>query len=366
MIKVKRRVKVGMVFKQKLSNQTIDYKKNSLQLVKYIAAFSVMWVHLINHYSINVPEWINTGISYFFGVPLFFSISGFTIWLSLEKNSDYKNYFSKRFFRIYPELWIGVLISIVSIVSLYSPVRNIQSVIILGLFAMTQGTFMQFWTPDALRGFGVGTPNGSLWTICVMIQFYIVTIMLYKFLRNKRIYWWFVLLLISVVSALIMPLLSGVLPEVVCKLYGQLLPVHFWMFWVGMFIAKYKTQLIPFLKRFWYLFLIANIILRILGLDLELTYPLFKSILLIAGMIGFAYAVPSIKISYDCTYGIYIYHMIIVNIFVHVGLQGQYWLIPVTIVATLIASITSTAAGNFIRKRFEKPSAPRGGKTNCV
>ena len=43
----------------------------------------------------------------------------------------------------------------------------------------------QFWTPEALRGFGCGTPNGSLWTISVIVQFYIVAWFLKKLTRKK-------------------------------------------------------------------------------------------------------------------------------------------------------------------------------------
>lgn len=71
---------------------------------------------------------------------------------------------------MYPELWCGVAVSLITIFVLYDGVvlRDV------GLLAITESIFMQFWTPDSLCGFGVGTPNGSLWTICVIVQFYIV------------------------------------------------------------------------------------------------------------------------------------------------------------------------------------------------
>ena len=337
----------------------IDYKSNSLQLIKYIAAFSVLWTHTISHCEIDVPDWLNSTISFFYGVPLFFAISGFTLWLSFEKNADFKLYFKKRFFRIYPELWIGVIVSAIILIILYPQVRSLSGITSLGVFSLTQGTFMQFWTPGALRGYGVGTPNGSLWTICTLIQFYILAIFFFKFIRNKKIYWWFIFFALSVGAQFISPYLYGFLPETVCKLYGQLILGYFWFFLTGMFIAKYKDKIIPFLKRFWYLFIAANLMIRFIGVDLDLSYPLLKSILLIAGVIGFAYATPFIKINYDCAYGIYIYHMIVVNVFVHLGIVGHRWLILTVIALTVIASIGSTYAGKLIRKKFEtKPLVP--------
>ena len=42
------------------------------------------------------------------------------------------------------------------------------------LFIFCQSSIFQFWTPNFLRGYGCGTPNGSLWTIGILIQFYII------------------------------------------------------------------------------------------------------------------------------------------------------------------------------------------------
>ena len=72
----------------------------------------------------------------------------------------------------------------------------------LFLFALTQGTFLQFWTPNSLRGYGCGTPNGSLWFICVLIQFYIVIVILYKLLKNKKTYVWIITFISSVLISI--------------------------------------------------------------------------------------------------------------------------------------------------------------------
>lgn len=65
---------------------------------------------------------------------------------------------------------MGVAIEIIAIILLYRPLPVKD----LAVFTATQATFLQFWTPASLRGYGVGTPNGALWTICVLIQFYII------------------------------------------------------------------------------------------------------------------------------------------------------------------------------------------------
>ena len=97
-------------------------------------------------------------------------LSGFLIWKSLENTPDFKRYFSKRILRLYPELWVCLFVEILSIVLFYKEYVPISDYM---LFTFTQGTIFQFWTPDSLRGYGCGTPNGSLWTITVIVQFYI-------------------------------------------------------------------------------------------------------------------------------------------------------------------------------------------------
>lgn len=134
-----------------------------------------------------MDEIISTILYFFMGVPMFFFLSGYLIWFSVKRTENLKEYCKKRVFRIYPELWIGIIIEIFTIIFFYK--EKIQW-IRLGFFMLTQGTILQFWTPEFLREYGCGTPNGSLWTICVIIQFYIVIWMIKKFLyRKKGIFW---------------------------------------------------------------------------------------------------------------------------------------------------------------------------------
>lgn len=50
-----------------------------------------------------------------------------------------------------------------------------------------QITIFQYYTPNLLRNFGVGTPNGSLWTIPVELEFYILLPVFFLFLKHISI-----------------------------------------------------------------------------------------------------------------------------------------------------------------------------------
>ena len=164
----------------------VDKKNNSLSFVKLLAAFQVMVGHLITHLELPFSEAACHAISFYNGVPIFFIVSGFLIWLSVGRSASYGCYIRKRFWRIYPELWGAVVIEIISIIIFYSG-WNLKDLLV---FAFTQGTIFQFWTPDSLREYGCGTPNGTLWTICVTIQFYIVSWFIYRNLHKKSVFIW--------------------------------------------------------------------------------------------------------------------------------------------------------------------------------
>lgn len=139
--------------------------------------------HLIEHLELPISNIARNACYFFRGVLIFFAISGMLIWFSINNRSkSYRNYLGKRFLRIYPELWGAVIVDAIIILLLYKQAVPKD----LLLFSLGQGTILQFWTPNSLRGYGVGTPNGALWTIGIMIQFYIVAWPISKILKGKK------------------------------------------------------------------------------------------------------------------------------------------------------------------------------------
>ena len=167
--------------------KTIDFKKNSLNLFRVLAAIEVLYGHTLEHLELsNIPVF-SEFIKLFYGVPVFFTLSGFLIWQSIGRSHTFSDYTKKRFWRIFPELWVAVAVEIVVLLLLYHQPIDWPR---LGLFAIGQATIFQFWTPVFLRGYGCGCPNGALWTITVLIQFYFLAYFIYKWLKNKRLYIW--------------------------------------------------------------------------------------------------------------------------------------------------------------------------------
>ena len=64
--------------------------------------------------------------------------------------------------------------------------ENLRTPQLWGWF-VGQLTLFQYYTPDSLRAFGVGCPNGSLWTIPVEFVFYLLLLDLFYYLVKKSI-----------------------------------------------------------------------------------------------------------------------------------------------------------------------------------
>lgn len=165
----------------------INYKYNSLNTFRLLAALQVLWGHTLAHLDLpNIPV-LGSFIGFFYGVPIFFTLSGFLIWQSIGSSHSFVDYAKKRFWRIYPELWVAVAVEIAVLLCLYKQSIDWPQ---LGLFTIGQATIFQFWTPDFLRDYGCGCPNGALWTIAILIQFYFCAYYFHKWLHNRSIYVW--------------------------------------------------------------------------------------------------------------------------------------------------------------------------------
>lgn len=233
----------------------VSTENNCLDLVRIIAAFQVMFGHMVEHLELPINDMLFHVTFFLRGVPIFFVISGFLIWFSIGRSKTYSNYLKKRFWRIYPELWCAVIVETTILLIVYRG-WNIKDT---ALFVIGQASIFQFWTPDTLRGYGVGTPNGALWTIGVMIQFYIIAWFFYKLMKNRRIGTWIMGLVFSFCISWLLQFFTHDIIEIdlVGKLYDQTFVKYFWLFYTGMLIAEFKDILLPFFRKYWYAFLVV-------------------------------------------------------------------------------------------------------------
>jgi len=315
-------------------------RANNFDLIRLFAAIQVLIAH--SKWQLNIKSFMPL-LGYFPGVLMFFTISGFLVFSSLERNKNIKQYFLNRFLRIYPALWVCIGVTILFI--LFTSNLTFKDFISFDFIGWTlaQFTLFQFWTPDLLRDWGFGTPNGSLWTIPVEIQFYILLpIILLKFKRIKLLYKLVLLVIFSIGSNLTLSLFESIdKTNVFVKLIGVSIFPYLYSFIFGMIIYKYWSYLKQVIvgKAFIWLILfflfcyftksypsyqpssvfgfIANLFLSLLTISMAYTLPKLNNLLR----------------GNDISYGIYIYHMPILNVFVTFGLMKDVkylWMVLIT------------------------------------
>lgn len=330
----------------------LDMRKNCLNTLKVIAALQVAYLHIITHLSVTMPDMVTKIFVFFMGVPIFFTLSGFLIWTSIDKSRNFKQYAKKRVTRIFPELWLGVIIEIILlIVFLWDSINWLM----LALFAACQGSFLQFWTPESLKAYGCGTPNGTLWTLGITIQFYIAVWFIHKILRKRNIYWWTSALIISVAIKALSPATIAILPGVIGKLYGQTLLPYLWMFMLGAFIAQYKEKMIPLLRRFWWILIALSLVVAYFKVDIGFqNYGVITYALRVPGLIGLCYNLPMLNIPLDFSYGMFIYHMIVVNLMIELGFVGKIYHFFIALAISVILSVLSAIFGKYAAELLAK------------
>lgn len=299
---------------------------NNFDLIRLFAALQVAITHAAVHLGVE-GAWLRV-LEYFPGVPIFFFISGFLIYQSYANlgSNRLRIFFTNRFLRLYPGLWLCLLLSI-AMVALAGYWR--EASFGAGGFAawlIAQATFFQFFNPDFLRDYGVGSLNGSLWTICVELQFYLLTPLIFvAFQRFRRasIILFFLLVLVNAFNTHF---------NARTEIVGKLIYVSF-MPWIAMFLLGAYASTSEGLRNailrinvLWLIgaYLTAYELSRRFGLGVGNGINMVTFALLAALTLKCAYSRPDaasrILQRNDISYGVYIYHMPVVNFFFEKGL----------------------------------------------
>lgn len=311
-------------------------RNNNFDLVRLIASLQVVLFHSFEHLKVenDIIELLFTNFFNFFpGVPIFFFISGFLITASYERNrNEIFKYFKNRFLRIFPGLWACVLVSLfILLIEFNDSFTVLFTDFNLWIWFVTQISFFQFYTPDVLRFWGVGTPNGSLWTITVELQFYLILPLIFSLfykLKMNKFLWTFFFLTFLILNYFITNITSE---NSFVKLINVSVIPYLYYFIIGIIIYKYWNFFFQFVKNRGVLFLtiylcfmwIVHSYFNINATSYNVTNPLkvIADFLLAMVVFSFAFTRPTWSKTFlngnDISYGVYIYHMLIINLFVH-------------------------------------------------
>jgi peptidoglycan/LPS O-acetylase OafA/YrhL len=327
-------------------------RNNNFDLIRLLAAAQVV----LGHASLLLPqhpgvlvEHTMQWLSYFPGVPIFFTVSGFLIFWSFERNANnIGQFFKNRGLRIYPALWISFAVTIALLLSFRAiSVSTFGNLDFLG-WMLRQVTFFQFGTPDILRHWGDGQVNRSLWTISVELQFYALLPFIYFLLRRFGTRWgigWAILFFGSIaVYALLRQLPSD---NIVRRLTPLCVVSVLFNFLIGIAFYKWWNQLRWFVQNRFFYWLIAYLaFIVVFGKWLGWYHPwpyspepirvvgyLLLSTLTVSLAFSFHTLSEKLLKGYDISYGLYIYHGLVLNCFLLLGWTGTSVWIPAAMLA---------------------------------
>ncbi len=338
-----------------------SFRHNNFDLIRLFAASQVAILHALHIMGVEASgiwDRILFLLHIFPGVPIFFFVSGYLITRSFESNSRISEYASNRILRVYPGLITAVCLSFVLIfISGYMASVHEPFSAWLQLF-LAKSSILQFYNPDFMRGYGDGVLNGSLWTITVELQFYVIVPLLYFLLRLDKTGNLKLLLVIAVffgINRTYSYLHGGYSENLIYKLASVSFAPWFYMFLVGMFFQRN----FEFFHR-----LLSGKFTYLLGVYIIVGYfasqhnanfgnnvdPLFY-LLLVPLVFSAAYSKPDlarrITRGNDFSYGIYIYHMPVVNFLIYLGFSGSiFW----SLVALLVTVVIAVLSWFFIEK----------------
>ena len=307
---------------------------NNFNLIRLAAAIQVAILHMQEHLgSANENSIIIDFIRLFPGVPIFFFVSGFLISKSYEKNPRLLEYGQNRILRIYPALLVCVTISLLSVwVSGYFN-KNAVGIMEVIPWYVSQVTIFQFYNPDFLRGYGVGVLNGSLWTITVELQFYLLVPIIYRYYFHRfsncaKAAQFYLILGFLLLNRLYFYYQPEFRDHLIYKLLGVSFMPWFYMFLVGVVAQKNLDFFHRHLAGSIFYVAVAYGILSsaavgILGLEVGNSIGPLLFFLIAVLVFSAAYSQPACSDRLlgknDISYGIYIYHMPVVNMLLYFG-----------------------------------------------
>lgn len=320
--------------------------KNNFNLLRILAAVQVLIVHSFNHFEIE-SAFINV-LKVFPGVPMFFFISGYLIGGTYIRNYHKGNkvFFMNRVLRLYPALIICFIFSLLFVYfSGYFSKINLEASSLVS-WILAQITFFQFYNAEFMRDYGIGVLNGSLWTISVEIQFYLLTPVIF-FLINKRKLLMFILFFISLIVNIYLRIyLNWDLT------YMKLLSVSFipwvYMFLLGYICNIYKKDIFQLIAKINIFIILALYFasMNLIGLyELNAQNGINPISVLILSILILKFSqlniyLPKLASNFidknDLSYGLYIYHMPIINFLLYKEIHTPIYNVILTIICSFV------------------------------
>lgn len=313
--------------------------KNNFDILRLILAILVYFAHWNTLSAQNIEIFIFKLSG--FAVDMFFVVSGFLIFWSYENDQNNKNFYIKRFFRIFPLYAFLIILQTLFFIG-FSDGNSFEIIkyFIVNIF------FLNFLAPTVgtiFSGLEVNAINGSLWTLKNEVAFYVIVPLIFILYKRFGIIFLLIMYILSVIYMFTVDYMG------IEKLLVQF-PAQLRLFTIGIICYVIFTK---FNKNNIYLAVLISFLLVVLFKDIiyfkYMIYPMCIGVF----VIFCAYFVKHIKVDFDFSYSFYILHFPVIQLALYFGINPTN---PIISFFTLfiVILILSYLSEKYIEKKFIK------------
>ncbi|MDG2047559.1 MAG: acyltransferase [Halioglobus sp.] len=332
-------------------NCSARLKLNNFDLLRFLFAGTVCLVHAYELSGYKELGIISVFLSSKIAVEAFFVISGFLVFMSYERSSSTGSYAEKRVRRVFPAYIVAVVLCALGLVIISSlPYREYFSSqwIKYVLANLSFMNFIEHSLPGVFENNKINAVNGALWTLKIEVMFYLsVPVFVYLFRRIGCLTGLTVVYFSSVIYVFVLSVMTENTDSGLYAILSRQLPGQLSYFMAGAFFYYFLDA---FEKNTTY-FVATAILILCVNTEISLSFVQPFAIATLVIFFGlFLYAGNFGKFG-DISYGIYILHFPIIQIFLdEAWFDEDPWLfLSGIIVVTLIGAILMW---HFVEKKF--------------
>lgn len=164
----------------RMAHERAESRLVAVDALRGLAAMAVVLFHFTTRFTELYPADSAPSVSFpygYLGVNLFFIISGFVIFMTLEKTRHPMDFVVSRFSRLFPTYWAAVAITFATVSLFGLPGKEVTLLQAAGNLLMVHGLL---WIPHV---------DGVYWTLEIEMLFYAWMLLLHSAGRMSRIHW---------------------------------------------------------------------------------------------------------------------------------------------------------------------------------
>lgn len=330
------------------------HQDNNFGLIRLYAATNVVMVHMVDHLDMSAA-WLWPVIKLFPGVPIFFIISGFLVTDSFLRTPRIVDFAWKRALRIYPALIVNILVleALLFLTGASTFERPLAYLRFLLIYLTSACEYLGYAIFGYYRVIDTGAffpryPSGVLWTLSVELSFYVLLAIALAVLVRRAAMGLAILIILGGTS-LTFALTVNFEPV---WYFDQFAIPYFWIFGLGVAVRLFWAKVIRAFQGKAFIWLLGYLIFSLfvdttVSIDIKSLTPVgaIRMALLTGAVFSSAYTLRGLSTrtigELDLSYGLYLWHMLVITTLMAMGISGSVWLWPLVGIVSLALAAAS-------------------------